>query len=673
MHFLKRGIDAVTSATTSTRARLSQLETRATTVHNDLGKQLVIANEMIKIAPTSPKGYLLAGRTYLKQSNLKNALAVYRRGLDCVPTIISSYSLLERNYDVVYTELTNQQQQQQQQQQQPQPLQSNAAASTELMSDKVVSTFAYDIISLIFGHLSLIDLIKCTTVCESWCRFIIKWPPFWQLIEAYLPQLDTELFKLYLSSTTKYGVKFFGQKEKQPLLEKFPSSIAFSILEALHEYHHPLQTLVIENMTINTNPASFLNYLQFHSSLKSIELNNVMLPTTLSIGHLVLVCYQMERLVFKHVPLLTNDSNIDISSSISNSINELKHMATNNMSLKITYLEISLGGCPSTESFTHSNNNQLINEIIRQCSNLRQLFLDPRDSICHGQLMSTVNESCLLLEDFVINHECRMPDTAITINKIGKRSYRNGLRRLVIAGNNNNNNNMTSDQVFSFIKNHQSTIELLYLNYDGYIVTSQLLLQLAQQHDSNKKDEIFYPQLRELLIYIHQPVIMTATSTSLFSDSLSAFLLCCRPLQALSIINQINTTATFKGPWVTDTILHSLALRSSQLRYLRLNCSHSLTTTALQRIALAANDHSHHKKSNIDNNGDSSIETTLDLNFIHPDLVMVTNYWKTLKNIIIRQRSDNNNKRLSQSDQSTYNLLETNLHHRGETISIKYY
>ncbi|KAG2217775.1 hypothetical protein INT45_000395 [Circinella minor] len=228
-------MDAVTSVTTSTRTRLSQLETKASLVHNDLGKQLVIANEMIKIAPTSPKGYLLAGRIYLKQRNLEDALVIYRQGLDCVPTIISSYSLLKRNYNVVYTELTNQQQQ---------PLQSNTAASTETITDKVVSTFAYDIICVIFGHLSLIDLIKCTTVCESWCRFIIKWPPFWQLIEAYLPQLDTELFKLYLSSTTQYGVKFFGQKaQNPPLLENFPSSIAFSILEALHEYHHPLQSL----------------------------------------------------------------------------------------------------------------------------------------------------------------------------------------------------------------------------------------------------------------------------------------------------------------------------------------------------------------------------------------------------------------------------------------------
>ena len=244
MHLLKRGIDAVTSATTSTRTRLSQLETKAMTSHNDLGKQLVIANEMIKIAPTYPKGYLLAGRIYLKQGNLKAALTVYRLGLDCVPTIISSYPLLKRNYDVVYTEYSNQQQRQRQQQ----PLRRGTIASiaTETIPSKGASPFAYDIICLIFGHLSLIDLIKCTTVCESWCRFIIKWPPFWQLIESYLPQLDTELFKMYLSSTTDYGVKFIGQRPQQQaqhLLEKFPSSVAFSILEALHEYHHPLQSL----------------------------------------------------------------------------------------------------------------------------------------------------------------------------------------------------------------------------------------------------------------------------------------------------------------------------------------------------------------------------------------------------------------------------------------------
>ena len=432
-------------------------------------------------------------------------------------------------------------------------------------------------------------------------------------------------------------------------------------------------------MTINTNPTSFLDYLQFHSSLKSIELDNVILPTTLSIGYLVLMCHQVERLVFKKVPLLANNSNIDISSSVSNSINELRNMAINNTPLKITYLKVSLGGCLPTVPFIHNNNDQLLNEIIRQCRNLQHLFLDSRDSISYEQIISTVNESCLLVEDLVINHECQMPNTAITTNhkvKVEKNSNGNGLCRFVMAGNDNNSYyTMASDQILSFIKKNQRTIELLYLDFDSDTVMSQLLSQLAQQHDG-KKDEINYPQLHELLINIRQPVRTTTTASS-FSDSLSAFLLCCRPLKSLSIINQFNTASS--EPLVTDTVLQSLALRSNQLQYLRINCHH-FTTQALSRLASAANDHYQHKKINnvlnhIDdedhnNNGDS-IGTTLDLDFIHSDLPTVVNSWKTLKNVIIRRHYDNN-KILSPSDQSIYNLLETTLRQRGGTINIKY-
>ncbi|KAI9492607.1 hypothetical protein BDB00DRAFT_424907 [Zychaea mexicana] len=245
MYLLKRGIDAVSSATTSTRTRLVQLEAKASATQTDLNKQQAIATEMIKIAPTSLKGYLLAGRTHLKQKNYEVALAVYKQGLELVPNIVPSYSLLQRNYDAVQAELMKRQKLQRlpssarnhhQQQQKHQD------AINQQHLDTVSSTFAYDIISLIFSHLSVHDLIKCTSVCDSWRRFIIKWPVFWQLITAEIPQLDLNSFTMYLTNRHR-GLKFLEQQHPHTHRQKVISRNALSLLVALQSFRYPLESL----------------------------------------------------------------------------------------------------------------------------------------------------------------------------------------------------------------------------------------------------------------------------------------------------------------------------------------------------------------------------------------------------------------------------------------------
>ena len=218
MHFLRRGIDAVSIAMTSTSTRLAQLEAKSTaTSPEDSQKLLSIAREMKSIAPTSPKGYLLAGRVYLKNDDLETALSVYKQGLQMVPNIVSGYSLLQRNVKAVEVEVKRR----------------GTAVPVEV---RKVSTFAYDITSLIFSHLSLADLIKCTTVCKPWFQFIIRWPWFWHVLKVQVPHLDTESFHAYLLQQ-RAGLKFIGH-----LHEPFvPNSLSF--LSTLQEYYYSVDNL----------------------------------------------------------------------------------------------------------------------------------------------------------------------------------------------------------------------------------------------------------------------------------------------------------------------------------------------------------------------------------------------------------------------------------------------
>ncbi|KAI9261656.1 hypothetical protein BDA99DRAFT_512029 [Phascolomyces articulosus] len=698
MHLIKRGIDAFTSATTSTRTLLSQLETKASiaSAHDDIEKQLTIAKEMIKVVPTSPKGYLLAGRVYIKQNNLKSALNIYKKGLDQVPSIISSYTTLKRNYDAVHNELTNQQREIQLLQQRRKPTSSSGGVYPS------PSFSAYDIICLIFHHLSLIDLIKCTTVCKSWNRLIIKWPPFWKLVDAYLPQLDPESFKIYLSSPKHHGLRFLGKEQQQ--LEKLPLSIVFSVLAALQEYHHPLESLIIENMMINTNLSHLLNNLQLNTSLKSIELYYISFPSNTLLGPLILACHSAERIVFKsveqsskYIASTKNQQNNANDTFAMSGIDEFKRKAAN-LSFKITHLEISFGGHhlsttttipdeSSSSAHVHKNDDMLLNEIIRHCKHLCHLFVDSQDHISHGEIMQTINEACPFIQDVIINNPCRMPNTMVVSNNNNnnnnntiekeKTEHNNrgggGLRRFVMAGS-DEYYNTTPEQVLSFLKKHQHTIELLYLHHDGRTITPELLSQLGQEHQqgdrmtANNRTTIAtatFPELRELWLYTQEAL---PTTTHSFSDALSEFLLCCPLLQTFSVVDLSIEPTT---PLVTDSVLQSLKHLCNTLQYMRIHGHRSFSAQALQQLTISST-------TAMKSNNNSNFEMTLDLNFMHHDLVTVIHQWKSLKNVIIRRTTRtttadniiNNYKKtsLSKTDLEMYKLLEAILRKRGGTL-----
>ncbi|KAI8138702.1 hypothetical protein BJV82DRAFT_630217 [Fennellomyces sp. T-0311] len=578
MHLLRRGIEAVSTAMTSTGTRLAQLDAKATaTPLEDFDRLLLIADEMKSIAPTSPKGYLLAGRVYLKKDNLEAALSTYKKGLERVPDIISSYSLLERNRKAVEAEIKRREGP-------PVPV---------LRKD---STFAYNIISLIFSHLSLADLIKCTTVCEPWFQFIIEWPWFWHLLKIQVPQLDPESFREYLlgqGSTIKYiGVLH------EPLI---PNALSF--VSVLQEHYDPVELLYFENVSLHRIPTALLDDLQ-SQPLQSIEFSNVQLSSDTLLGDILVGCKKAKRFTYRG----SSDSNRKLKPPSEQSLNSSSSINPYNVPLGITHLEISFG----EGQFICQDNGKVLIDIIRKCSGLQHLVLDSHDPIPHGDIISAVNEACPRIQNLVINRECQIPKTTLhedwTCHEEGKTQ---GLRRLVLAGN--DGYNATSDDLVRIVKNHRQTIELLYLHHDGQVVTSEFLYRLAYLGD-------MLSNLRELWIY-SRPIDHGIQPSANFAEALGTLVFHCPSLEALAVVDQ---TTDPEIPLVTDQVLQSLVLRCTKLRSLRINGCRGFTAKSLLQLASVPH-------TQVD---------TLDLSFMHRDLVKVIHQWHTVKNLVLRTKGN---------------------------------
>ena len=56
-----------------------------------------------------------------------------------------------------------------------------------------VGQLSYDVLGLIFGHLSFRERIRCTRVSKAWRLYLLSWPNLWNDISDSHCNLDTNL------------------------------------------------------------------------------------------------------------------------------------------------------------------------------------------------------------------------------------------------------------------------------------------------------------------------------------------------------------------------------------------------------------------------------------------------------------------------------------------------
>ncbi|KAI9313134.1 hypothetical protein BX666DRAFT_1979916 [Dichotomocladium elegans] len=181
------------------------------------------AMNLIHSSPRTAKGYLIAGRAYVKENKLQEAITIYSQGLICVPPSTHGYDRLERNASIVAQEMKRQ------------------------VTDKIIS--------LVFGHLSEAELVQCTMVCRSWRRFFVDWSSFQERIHTAFPQLNMNSFK-----TPEQHLAFGDDNNGQHAIPLSPASKR--LLSTIS-----LTSLRLENVSI---PASLVTSL----ALEQIELAN---------------------------------------------------------------------------------------------------------------------------------------------------------------------------------------------------------------------------------------------------------------------------------------------------------------------------------------------------------------------------------------------------------------
>lgn len=110
----------------------------------------IVALNMIILEPREPDGYLLAGKLYEKQHRYTAARAIYAHSRYRVP-------YTHKRYDELHLGLKR----------------------IDMKRASFVHLLPYDVIGIIFSHLTSDELLQCANVSLSWNFFILQWLEFW--------------------------------------------------------------------------------------------------------------------------------------------------------------------------------------------------------------------------------------------------------------------------------------------------------------------------------------------------------------------------------------------------------------------------------------------------------------------------------------------------------------
>ncbi|RCI05930.1 hypothetical protein CU098_008854 [Rhizopus stolonifer] len=156
---------------------------------NQIDLALRDASSIISIAPTESRGYLRAGKLLMLQKKYKQAVNVYQRALVKVDPHDSRYAQIK---------------------QMKQTAEKRATPSSYL---DFMQVLPYDVVSLIFAHLSFDRRVQCTGVSKAWRQFALNWSGMWRDLDFGHRKVPVTTIKKYLGYATGRHIRRFAMMD----------------------------------------------------------------------------------------------------------------------------------------------------------------------------------------------------------------------------------------------------------------------------------------------------------------------------------------------------------------------------------------------------------------------------------------------------------------------------
>ncbi|KAI9271747.1 hypothetical protein BDA99DRAFT_602493 [Phascolomyces articulosus] len=377
-------------------------------------KQQEEAQRMIKESPTSSKGYFVSAQLYQEQDDLNAALSIYLQSLKSVPPGDLDYSLLLKEKQRLIAKLK----------------QRSQGGFYDLLP--------YDVLYLIFGHLSYKELLHCARVCRRWNDFMMEWPEFWNKIALGMPNINRKTLNSLLR----------GQTQELRLEGPLDPGLTHDIFWLLcsWEDNHFIQKIYLRNIEMSTADIRTLgNAVRcMASSLKKIEWVNCSVKQVDIIQDIFPSCSpSLTRASFSYnkninnsvIPTIRSNNNCSddtcdfrITLHLIPLGKQITSSSTFHFYSTLTYLKVDTHSSSSGDDFEYISRynpgNQEINGIykhtaalIKKCPNLVHLFLDSYGTDDPGNIgycFLQAIKSCPQLQTLVIFENAYMPSTVMS-------------------------------------------------------------------------------------------------------------------------------------------------------------------------------------------------------------------------------------------------------------------
>lgn len=164
------------------------LDCRAATYEklNELDLAYKDAASMVKVAPKDARGYLRAGKVLSLQKKYDRAILIYTRALKQVDHNDNRYAMITNMKEAA------------------------EKASKPPPKHDMMTRLPYDVISLIFSHLSFDRRIQCSAVSKSWRNFAVNWSGMWRDLEFGQRKVSMNIIKRYLGYAQGRHVRSFS-------------------------------------------------------------------------------------------------------------------------------------------------------------------------------------------------------------------------------------------------------------------------------------------------------------------------------------------------------------------------------------------------------------------------------------------------------------------------------
>ncbi|KAI9264982.1 hypothetical protein BDA99DRAFT_39988 [Phascolomyces articulosus] len=530
---------------------------------DDTNKRQKNAQNIIDTSPTSAKGYFLSGQLYQEQNDLHTALIIYLQGLQRVSQDDPQYALMQQKKQKLATKIKQRNQ------------------------DAIFSFLPFEVFDLIFINLGFQDLLQCTCVCTQWFNFLVEWPKFWGILSSAVPKdasrsilaslLRGQAQELRLEgpldcSLIHYIFSFLGSWQNNNFVQTI----------YLEKLDMSTSDLLLLSSAIRCMSTSLKQIELVNCSVKHDDIMQTILPACSStLFHVAFLRRNIAPVAPKYAYYHSNSVHQQFTIILKRiPLQTILSTNTSNYYSTLTYLKVDSAykNDPKKQSkqknlyIDTADRYSLITELIKKSPNLSYLSLGVMLSTNGFGLKKCIQQaikSCPLLIELAISGEQHIPQiiisndvnegsgdgiastdstgspslyTKITSSTMKAKQFKKsskmkyqimagsddvvGLHRFVYAGY---IHEMKESDIIQIFKKFYTSLEFLYLVYDGYSVSGSSLYKLASYG---------CPNLREIHVSTNAKIISSVgygVSYTRAGQALLRLLSACPTLESIEL------------------------------------------------------------------------------------------------------------------------------------------